>query len=170
MEFRYQTGDTLHEILLERDGEGWIARIGDRKHRVTVTASDPGRLALLIDGRSVAVHYAREEGAIDLVHAGSAYRLVDPEAEADRGGSAEAGGGGDGRISTPMPGKVVAIEVKEGVVVVVGRSLIILESMKMQNDIVSDVNGQVARIHHGEGDNVEFGDLLIEITVAGDDD
>ena len=53
MEFRYRVGDTLHELQLEPDGEGWIARIGETTHRVTVTATEPGRLALLIDGRSV---------------------------------------------------------------------------------------------------------------------
>ena len=69
-----------------------------------------------------------------------------------------------GEIHAPLPGLVSCIFVKEGDRVKTGAKLCILEAMKMENEITSPKNGTVTHIHIVSGDNVEKGNLLMEIS------
>lgn len=71
--------------------------------------------------------------------------------------------GSEGELLTQMPGKVVKISVEEGQKVEKGQTLIILEAMKMENEIKSDVSGIVKAIHVNEGDTLESGVLMLEV-------
>ncbi len=71
--------------------------------------------------------------------------------------------GGEGVIHPPMSGRVVSIKVKEGDSVKIGSPLMVLEAMKMQNEIVSNTDGVVREIRVSEGDLVEFRDVLVVI-------
>lgn len=66
-------------------------------------------------------------------------------------------------LKAPMPGKIIDVLVREGSTVLRGEPLMILEAMKMQNEIQSPVNGQVISIHAKPNSNVMKDDLLIEI-------
>jgi biotin carboxyl carrier protein len=68
-------------------------------------------------------------------------------------------------VSAPMPGKIIDVLVREGAEVVRGEALVILEAMKMQNEIQSVVSGTVTRIGVKAGQNVMKDDVLAEITV-----
>jgi len=68
-------------------------------------------------------------------------------------------------LKAPMPGKIIDVLVREGSTVLRGEPLMILEAMKMQNEIQSPVNGQVISIHAKPNSNVMQDDLLIEIKV-----
>ncbi len=68
-----------------------------------------------------------------------------------------------GKIHSPLPGTVVNIMVKEGDTVKVGQKLMILEAMKMENNIDSDKDGKVISIPVRPGQSVMEGDTLIEI-------
>lgn len=70
---------------------------------------------------------------------------------------------GKGTITPPMPGKVVAVKVKIGDKVRIGDVLLILEAMKMQNEINSTVEGEVKKINVVEGQSVKAGEVLIVI-------
>tara|TARA_B100000902_G_scaffold18251_1_gene21864 strand:+ start:1289 stop:3025 length:1737 start_codon:yes stop_codon:yes gene_type:complete len=72
-------------------------------------------------------------------------------------------GGGDGRISVPMQGTIVKIQTSIGDIVESGDILVVLEAMKMENNITSDVNGTVVEISVSEGDAVGAGDVIIVI-------
>jgi len=67
-------------------------------------------------------------------------------------------------IDAPMSGLVIDVKVKKGDRVNTGDKLLILEAMKMENDIVSDINGIVDEVHCKKGDNVETGEILITIS------
>lgn len=71
--------------------------------------------------------------------------------------------GASGDLLTQMPGKVVKINVKEGDTVAVGDCVLILEAMKMENEIKTSVEGTVKAIHVKEGDALDSGVLMIEI-------
>ncbi|MCP4912644.1 MAG: biotin/lipoyl-binding protein [Oligoflexia bacterium] len=62
-----------------------------------------------------------------------------------------------------MPGKIVKIMVKEGDEVKKGQTLIILEAMKMENEIKCGMDGTVKAIHVNEGDALESGVLMMEV-------
>lgn len=66
-------------------------------------------------------------------------------------------------IECPMPGNIMNVHVKEGAEVTKGQVLMVLEAMKMENDITSDVAGKVKKVYVGAGDAVPVGAPLIEI-------
>jgi biotin carboxyl carrier protein len=68
-------------------------------------------------------------------------------------------------VRAPMPGKIIDVIVRENAEVIRGEALVILEAMKMQNEIQSLVNGTVTRIGVKPGQNVMKDDILAEITV-----
>ena len=71
--------------------------------------------------------------------------------------------GGAGALITQMPGKIVKILVKEGEAVTKGQTVIILEAMKMENEIKCGVDGKVKMINVKEGQALEAGTLMAEI-------
>ena len=71
---------------------------------------------------------------------------------------------GDGMIHPLMPGRVISIKVKEGDSVKIGSPILVLEAMKMQNEIVSNMDGIVHEIRVSEGDLVESEDVLVVIS------
>lgn len=68
-----------------------------------------------------------------------------------------------GTLITDMPGKVVKVLTAEGAVVQKGDTLLILEAMKMENEIKAGVDGVVKKVNVKEGDALESGQLMIEI-------
>ena len=72
--------------------------------------------------------------------------------------------GGDGKITVPMQGTIVKIQVAVGDKIQSGDILLVLEAMKMENNIASDVDGTVSEIGVSEGDSVGGGDVVIVIT------
>ncbi len=79
--------------------------------------------------------------------------------------AAHGAGGRQGRqaILAYMPGRVVSVAVEPGQQVEVGQALVVLEAMKMQNEIQADRAGTIATVHVSPGQNVEGGDPLLEI-------
>lgn len=70
---------------------------------------------------------------------------------------------GAGAIKSPLPGVILEIHVKEGDTVKIGQKLLVLEAMKMENNINSDKDGVVSSIKVSKGDNVMEGDILLVI-------
>ena len=67
------------------------------------------------------------------------------------------------KIHAPMPGKIVEFLVEENQVVKEGETLLILEAMKMQNEIISNIHGKINKINFQAEDNVMKDDILIEV-------
>ncbi|WP_155897121.1 biotin/lipoyl-containing protein, partial [Bacteriovorax sp. BSW11_IV] len=72
-------------------------------------------------------------------------------------------GGSAGELMTQMPGKIVKISVNVGDTVVKGQTLVILEAMKMENEIKAGIDGVVKAIHIKEGDALDQGVLMMEL-------
>jgi biotin carboxyl carrier protein len=73
-------------------------------------------------------------------------------------------GGGGGILTSPMPGKIVKVLVAEGEEVAEGQTLLIMEAMKMQNELKATSAGIVGKVSVQEGATVETGSSLITIT------
>jgi len=67
------------------------------------------------------------------------------------------------QITCPMPGKIWKLNVREGDAVEEGQLVLVLEAMKMENEIFSPAKGQIAMINCKEGDSVNTGDVLVVI-------
>jgi len=66
-------------------------------------------------------------------------------------------------ISAPMPGTILRVDVKEGDLVKSGQVLLILEAMKMENEITAINDGKIASINVEKGDSVNAGDIMISV-------
>ena len=101
---------------------------------------------ITVNGKAYAVTV--EEGAVSGIAAA-------PAAPA-----APAGAAGSVSVSAPMPGKVVAVKAAVGQAVKKGDVILVLEAMKMENDIVAPQDGTIASINASTGDSVESGAVL----------
>lgn len=166
MQYEFMHGGETYTVDLDNKGDVFTARIGDKEYAVDACQASQSLLSFIVDGRSVLVHMARGETGWVLGVGGKQYVLEDPSAAEEAAAGGAGGGGGDGMITTPMPGKVVEVLVETGAAVEAGQPLLILESMKMQNEIKADVTGTVKQIHFSAGDLANFGDPLVEIEPA----
>jgi acetyl-CoA/propionyl-CoA carboxylase biotin carboxyl carrier protein len=87
-----------------------------------------------------------------------------------RGGSSSAAavGGGSGKVAVPMQGTIVKILVEAGAAVAAGDPVVVLEAMKMENNVAADVDGTVTEIKVEPGQSVASGEVVIVIEPAGD--
>ena len=122
--------------------------------------------SLLVNDRSFEAHvYPSDEGWQVLLR-GNLYELQ-VEDERERRLRAAMGGGpieaGEYHLKSPMPGLVVAVPVEEGQQIKKGDVLVVLESMKMQNELKSPRDGMVGRIRVRAGETVEQKQTLLSI-------
>ena len=83
-----------------------------------------------------------------------------PASAAPAPAAAPAGAAGSVQVTAPMPGKVVAVKASVGQAVKKGEVVLVLEAMKMENDIVAPEDGTIASINVANGDAVESGAVL----------
>lgn len=76
-------------------------------------------------------------------------------------------GKSEGKLSAPMPGKILNIMVNEGETVKLGMPVVILEAMKMENELKAPADGIVSKINAQVGDSVEKNNVILEITPVG---
>lgn len=122
--------------------------------------------SLLVDGKSYeAFVYPTEDGWQVLLHGRLFSAQVEDEREkrTRRTEEGQASQRAEFHLKAPMPGLVVAITVEEGQAVKKGDVLVILESMKMQNELKSAREGTVTRLRVHPGDNVEQRQLLLSV-------
>jgi len=77
--------------------------------------------------------------------------------------SSGSGGGGNGKVAVPMQGTVVKIEVEPGQSVEAGDTVLVLEAMKMENNIAADISGTIKEVNVAVGDTVGAGDIVVII-------
>jgi biotin carboxyl carrier protein len=145
---RIKVNDVLHEVDL--------ASVGDQPI-----------YSLLLDGKSYEVHvHPAEDGWQVLVHGTQYDTLVEDERErrmrmAERRSAIDSG---EFQLKAPMPGMVISVPVQEGQGVMKGDVLLILESMKMQNELKSPRAGIVSRIRVKAGESVEQKQLMLTVS------
>ena len=125
--------------------------ITENKSLEAVIDDDEGKIAVMMDGQLFETQVL-DERALLLVQR--------------RGGL----GVSSGDVQAPMPGLIVMVTVEEGQEVAQGDTVVILESMKMQNELKSPVSGVVKSIQAESGQAVDKGDLLVEIKPPADDE
>jgi len=128
---------------------------------------DPVRRLVRV-GASRSFVAVRGEGRGDWVLTSEGARLqvavLDPREAAVRQAGARAGTQGTGTVKAPMPGMILRVLVKEGAEVVQGQGLVVVEAMKMENELKAPRAGLVAKVLAAPGDRVEKGTELVELT------
>jgi acetyl/propionyl-CoA carboxylase alpha subunit len=156
----------------------WL-EIGGRRRRVELPGGAvDGLVECVVDGRAIAADVRMLQGGMmSLVIEGRQYRCVldgdgvviggrrfgfeveDPRSLQGRRG-AGAGTAGPRALKAPMPGRVVRVLVGAGDEVAEGQALLVIEAMKMQNELKSPKAGRVVRVAAAVGDTVGAGDVL----------
>jgi len=156
------------EITVRRNGDGcaftYQSEAGERIEReASVLEVEPGIYSILVGGKSYDVKVVPGPTGfyVDLNGERSVVEVQDPRSMSRRG----AAGSHDGRqnVSAPMPGRVVRVLVSEGAEVQVGAGLVVVEAMKMQNEMKAPKSGRVLSVKASEGDTVAAGEVLVTI-------
>ena len=120
-----------------------------------------------VDGEEYDVELEKQDGVWDVTIEGKSFKIeIEGSSVGETSGSKRkrsARGKKSGTISSTIPGKIVSISIKEGQIVSEGDVVMILEAMKMQNEIQAHLSGTVTAINCKPGDSVEANSPLIII-------
>jgi biotin carboxyl carrier protein len=164
MKLQAQVGEETHEVEIRRNGRQVFARVDGREYELEASEPEPNVYLLKHEGR-VHEFFVSPRAKVDdpyLVSSNTGdteVRLIDPKRLR---GSNIAGANSDGaaEVKTAMPGKVVRLILSEGAAVEKGDAVMVVEAMKMQNDLKAPKAGVVKEIRVTEGQTVASGDVL----------
>jgi len=153
-------------VRVSATGGRYSVRLGDRTVEVDLLAAGNSLYSLLIDGRSYEVDVLPGEEALTVLVRGEPYYIkVQDERTARLRAATGKGRAQSGRrtVASPMPGKVVRHLVRVGDAVEAGQGVIVVEAMKMENELRAPAAGTVREIRAAEGAVVAGGAPLVVI-------
>jgi glutaconyl-CoA/methylmalonyl-CoA decarboxylase subunit gamma len=159
----FSTGAAIPvDITVLPTGETQVIAAGRRMSVDTVEHG--GATHMCIDGRSVDLWIDGTAPDVGIVAAGRRFRAT-VESERMRASHAaqSSNAGGDWTVTSPMPGRVIKVLVAEGDAITAGMPLVVVEAMKMENELSCRHSGTVKKIYVSPGATVESGAKLIEI-------
>ena len=166
MKFHAELGDNNHEIEIKREDGKVFARVDDRDYELEVSEPEHGVYLLKHEGKiveaSVSIGRADEPAQVRIGTNELEVMLTDPK-RLRGSGTGHEHGDGLAEIKTAMPGKVVAILQTVGASVEKGDGVMVVEAMKMQNELKSPKDGVIKEIRVAEGAAVSAGDILATI-------
>lgn len=157
-----------HEVVLtERLGELLVEVDGEVLDMVYEEVDSLGQVLALVGNTSFGVSIEGDSHRAGITIAGHFYDIeIEDERERAAHAAARAGGALGGSVKSVMPGVVVSLLVSAGDIVEEGQALLVLEAMKMQNEIGAPAAGLVKAVHVTEGEAVAAGAKLLEIEVT----
>ena len=174
MRYRIRHGDDAYHVEIQEIGPHLYDVTVDDGETVRVDAYKTPRTvySVLLGSRQLEGSVdIRDDGTLD-VHIGTSafdFHAVDERRELLVGSAAGVAVGRQ-EIRAQMPGKIVKVLVSVGEQVAAEESLVIIEAMKMENELRSPIDGVVAAVEVGEGDAVETGALLVVVEPEDGDD
>ncbi len=146
-----------HQLEIIRRAGGYECRIDGKSVEIDVTRVSSDILSILYEGKS----YEVRRGVKDAVMIGdNSYQvqLTDPRSWRSR--HRAAGGSGPQKLTATMPGKVVRVLASPGANVQAGQGVLVIEAMKMQNEVRAPREGTIASIQVKEGQAVNAGEVV----------
>lgn len=166
MEVIVRAGEREERVRLRRITGGWEVTVGERTWQVDHAMPGPGIHSLLVDGLHHEVTARPVDDAswaVTTAGATTVVEVTDPLTHLARQGRGGAGARRARKVTAYMPGRVVAVLVEEGAEVAEGQGVVVLEAMKMQNEIQAESAGVVQKVFVTPGQAVEGGDPLFEM-------
>lgn len=150
------------ELEIEQ-GEGEIrVCLGDRWHSAQLERTNQsGLYSLVIDGRSYEIFARERPGGLEVLLGNRVYAIDVGRPRAD---DAEPEVAGAWTLAAPMSGQVTEVRVAAGDSVTAGQVLLVIESMKMNNELTAARAGEVVEVGVGAGERVEKGRVLVRVT------
>ena len=167
MQYEVEIGGRRLQVVVTRSGDGFAVSVDGRTRQVDAARIDAHTLSLLVDkvwSNEVSIATEPSSGLLD-VHVGATPVAVTLNGRRRWRRKDEGGGSASGpqRLVAPMPGKVVRVLVTTGVAVTARQPVVVVEAMKMENELRASRDGTVAEIHVREGMSVDAGALLLVI-------
>jgi biotin carboxyl carrier protein len=155
----------IHRLELTKGEATWHCKVDGHSLEVDAALTARDVLSVLIGGDAFEIKRERSlSGDLHLVIGSARYAIDVQDPRSLRTRRAAAGGeAGPQKITAPMPGKIVRIMVVEKDQVKTGQGVIVMEAMKMQNEMKSPKDGKVQKIFIAEGATVNAGDVLAVI-------
>jgi biotin carboxyl carrier protein len=166
MDLIVRSGSREEKVRIRRDDDVYEVTIGDRIYSVNVGTARVGLQSLLIGGHQheVAVHHQGEGVYQVSTSQGSvAVEVSDPLTALATQTRAAKGGRRRQTVKAYMPGRVVTLLAAEGQEVTAGQGVLVLEAMKMENEIRAEHDGTVTKIYVQPGQAVDTGNPLFEL-------
>lgn len=160
-EFKYQ--DDLIEADTELTGNRYEVTIGSNKYLLTPLGA--GKFLVEANGVKKKVCCAISDGTAYADIDGILIDLTIPSEDDEVAGGAEGAGGVKDKIFAPMPGKIVKILVEEGQEIEEKQPMVIVEAMKMENQVNAAAAGTVKKINFKDGDQVDTVTPIIELDI-----
>ncbi len=162
MNYNFKYNDQVYRISLEEEEKETHFELNGKKLTVDYEKIDSHIYSIISEGRSLCVGILKNGKKVQVFFEGN---LVDLEAISERQKSvATASDSGTQVITSPMPSRVVKVLKKVGDDVQVGEGVIVVEAMKMESELKSNIDGKVTEIKVEEGDAVESGTHLVSLT------
>jgi len=153
-------------VEVEELGEGrLVLSVDGKRHEVDALALDHGAVSLLLDGRVYDVEFDDVGEEVQVLVRGDVFRVdvADERTLRLRAGAAAFQVEGKVILTAPMPGKVVRLLVQQGQRVTEGQGLVVVEAMKMENELKSPKAGTVTEVFAREGGTVEANAKLLVV-------
>ena len=170
MKYISKIGDEKFEIEIDQEG---TVLVNDQGHSIDFQqVADGGLLSLLIDNRSVEAIVEERNDHWEVLILGELYTVTVQDERSYRLAKARGLSNevtGEAQIKSPMPGLIVDVPVTEGQQVAKGDPVVILESMKMENELRSPRDGIVKRIFVDKAVTVEKNQILVSIGDSPDE-
>ncbi|MEW6321879.1 MAG: biotin/lipoyl-containing protein [Acidobacteriota bacterium] len=172
MQYEVEVGARRRQVTLAREGDAFRVTVDERVYLVDARRVSATALSLLLvddgeAGRSLDASVASlaDAGAFEVRLAGHVVPLQIRPAGARAFGRRDAAAAGVGpqRVTAPMPGKVVKVLVAPGDEVAARQGLVVVEAMKMENELRAGRPGRVRDVAVAEGQSVEAGTLLVVV-------
>jgi biotin carboxyl carrier protein len=154
-----------YELVIENLNGAMSVTINGKRHTVdSVSLNGGGALSILLDGRSFDLEVKENEKGLSVFASGQHYDFLVEEEKLYRARQLSGAGGvvvHEKNVRAPMPGLIVKIEVAVGQEVHPGQGLLVMEAMKMENEIKAKSAGRVKEIRVAERQPVEQNQVLI---------
>jgi biotin carboxyl carrier protein len=184
MRYEVEVGGKRRQVVVTRAGGGFAVSVDGLAHQVDAARIDAQTMSLVVDSvppgehnaaaatgsaahrRGYEVSVAPGPGVGELqVHVGAVPIVVAVNRRRRWGQKQDGGGAGSGpqRVVAPMPGKIVRVLVDAGERVAPRQPVVVVEAMKMENELRASREGTIAEIHVRQGMSVDAGALLLVI-------
>ncbi|HLJ87969.1 MAG TPA: biotin/lipoyl-containing protein [Candidatus Angelobacter sp.] len=164
MIYEVTVAERTYKVELSREDASWQCKLDGKPFPAEIVLRSDGVYSILIEGKSYEATQEHTPLGNNIVVGRHRFTPTVRDPRSFRSlRRADSAAQGSKKITAPMPGKVVRILVAAGAQVEAGQGVLVVEAMKMQNELKSPKNGTITKLNVAEGSPVEAGQVLAEI-------
>ena len=162
--YDYIINGKTNTVAIDGKSDKFQVSVDDKSLEIEACQLSNHLISLIVDGKLHRVCVAEKDSQI-IVHIGGKVIVLDDAGKVSSQQRSDAGASGAalGAITSPMPGNLIKVMVEVGDIVEEGQALVIVEAMKMENEIRSPADGVVKNVNFSVGDLVDPGVSIVEL-------